>query len=300
MTVYGGSRGGKLGEPREHAGGGSVRGRDSRVWRIVVTGACFAVFGLGGLVMGLVVLPLVLLLPGTPAKRQARMRGLVQRAFRLFVWLMNSSRGLSYEFRNPERLGRPGQLIIANHPTLVDVVFIVAFTPAPACVVKAALFANPFTRRVVRAAGYISNASTAEMIMAAADALGDGDTLVMFPEGTRTRQGEALQFQRGTASVALRSAAILTPVYAHCEPMFLPKFVPWYRVPPRRPHLVFEVGDDIDLAAYRDLAAPMASRALNEWLEHHYNERLGLMGRSAAEYADPALTQIGQPTRNDG
>jgi 1-acyl-sn-glycerol-3-phosphate acyltransferase len=289
-----------LDRPQARAEGESARERDSRVWRILVTGGCFAVFGLGGLVMGLVVFPLVLLLPGSPARRRSRTRSLVQRGFRLFVWLMSSLGGLSYEFRHPERLGRPGQLIIANHPTLVDVVFIVAFTPAPACVVKAALFANPFTRRVVQAAGYISNASTTEMIMAAADALGNGDTLVMFPEGTRTRPGEALKFQRGTASVAARSARILTPVYIRCEPMFLPKFVPWYRVPPRRPHLVFEVGDDIDLASYREQPPPAASRALNDRLERQYNERLGMKGRSAAEYADRAPRQIGQQARNDG
>jgi len=284
-----------LDEPQACPEGGPVDRRDFRAWRVFVTGVCFAVFGLGGLVMGLVVFPLVLLLPGSPSSRRSRTRALVQRAFRLFVWLMNGSGGLSYEFRHAERLGRPGQLIIANHPTLVDVVFIVAFTPAPACVVKAALFANPFTRRVVRAAGYISNASTTEMIMEAAGALEGGDTLVMFPEGTRTRPGEALRFQRGTASVALRSARALTPVYIQCEPMFLPKFLPWYRVPPRRPHLVFEVGDDIDLTGFREQPAPAASRALNEWLERHFNERLGLAGRSAAEYVDPASRQAGQP-----
>jgi hypothetical protein len=58
----------------------------------------------------------------------------------------------------------------------------------------------------------------------------------------------------------------------------LPKFVPWYRVPPRRPHYTFEVGDDIDLAAYRGVPPPKASRLLNERLLQHFSARLGASG----------------------
>lgn len=248
--------------------------RQSYIWRIFFTGVCFALFGIGGLILGLLVFPVVLLLPGAPARRRTRTRSLVQRAFRLFVATMSGLRCIDYEFRGAGRLGRPGQLIVANHPTLIDVVLIVAFTPAPACVVKAALFANPFTRRVVRAAGYISNAPTDAMIEGAVDSLRSGDALVMFPEGTRTRQGQPMQFHRGVARVAVQGASVLTPVYISVDQPFLQKSQPWYRPPPRRPMLVVEVGDDVDLGPYRDLPAPRASRLLNQWLLAHYEREL--------------------------
>jgi 1-acyl-sn-glycerol-3-phosphate acyltransferase len=249
--------------------------RQTYLWRILVTGACFVLFGVGGLILGLIVFPLVLLLPGGPVRRSARTRVLVQRAFRLFVATMSGLRGVSYQFRGRERLGRPGQLIIANHPTLVDVVFIVAFTPAPACVVKAALFANPFTRRVVRAAGYISNAPTDSMIELATGALRSGDTLVMFPEGTRTRPGQPMAFHRGAASVAVHGASVLTPIYIQVDQPLLHKTQPWYRVPPRQPHISIVVGADIDLEPYRHQPPPKASRQLNAWLLAHYEQELG-------------------------
>jgi 1-acyl-sn-glycerol-3-phosphate acyltransferase len=248
--------------------------RRTYFWRILVTGTCFALFGIGGLILGLLVFPVLLLLPGEAARRRARTRSLVQRAFRLFVATMRGLKGLEYEFRGAERLGRPGQLIIANHPTLIDVVFIVAFTRAPACVVKAALFANPFTRRVVEAAGYISNTPTDAMIEGSIAALGSGDSLVMFPEGTRTRPGRSMHFHRGAARVAVQGAAVLTPVYICVDQPFLHKTQPWYRAPPRRPKLVLEVGADIDLEPYRHLPAPRASRLLNQWLLAHYEQEL--------------------------
>jgi 1-acyl-sn-glycerol-3-phosphate acyltransferase len=140
------------------------------------------------------------------------------------------------------------------------------------------MFRNPFTRGVVRAAGYISNGSTDEMIHGATAALRTGDSLVMFPEGTRTRPGQPMQFARGTASIAVKAADVLTPVYIRCEPLLLPKFAPWYRVPPRRPHYTLEVGEDIDLASYHGLPPPKASRLLNAWLLRHFTERLGISG----------------------
>jgi 1-acyl-sn-glycerol-3-phosphate acyltransferase len=247
--------------------------RRTYFWRILVTGTCFALFGIGGLILGLVVFPALLLWPGED-RRRARTRSLVQRAFRLFVATMGGLGGIRYEFRGAERLGRPGQLIIANHPTLIDVVLIVAFTPAPACVVKAALFTNPFTRRVVQAAGYISNLPTDAMIEGAVASLQSGDSLVMFPEGTRTRPGQAMHFHRGVARVAVQGAAVLTPIYISVDQPFLHKTQPWYRVPPRRPNLLIEVGDDIDLTPFRHELAPKASRLLNQWLLAHYEQEL--------------------------
>ncbi len=249
--------------------------RQTYLWRIFVTGTCFVLFGLSGLILGLFVLPVTLLLPGGAARRRARTRALVQRAFRLFVDTMSGLGGVSYAFAGTERLGRPGQLIIANHPTLVDVVFIVAFTPAPACVVKAAIFNNPFTRWVVQAAGYIRNSPTDTMIEQAILGLRSGDILIMFPEGTRTRPDQPRHFHRGAASIATQAAAVLTPVYISVDQPLLHKSQPWYRVPRRRPHLSLRVGEDIDLAQYRDMPPPRASRQLNTWLLAHYETELG-------------------------
>ena len=248
--------------------------RASMLYRTVVTGTCFALFGLGGLILGLIVIPVLLLWPGGEARRRRRIRMLVQRAFRVFVEIMRGLGGMSYELHGRERLGRPGQLIIANHPTLIDVVLIIAFTPVPVCVVKAALFRNPYTRLVLKAAGYIPNDPTGMMIERASEALRAGECLVMFPEGTRSRPGEPMVFSRGTAAVAVRAAQVLTPIYIGCEPIFLNKSMPWYRVPARRPHLTVAVGQDIDLSPYRNMPPPKASRQLNDWLLAHYTESL--------------------------
>jgi len=102
-------------------------------------------------------------------------------------------------------------MIVANHPSLIDVVFLIGLMRQTNCVVKQSLFQNPFTRGPVRDAGYISNDGSADMLDAAADALREGQTLIIFPEGTRTTPGAAPAFHRGGAAIALRGATIITP-----------------------------------------------------------------------------------------
>jgi 1-acyl-sn-glycerol-3-phosphate acyltransferase len=251
--------------------------RDLYAWRLVGTALSFTTFGLAGLLLGGIALPLSRLVPLSPQRRRQFGGRVVSASFRVFVRVMHVCRLLTYEIRGRERLGRPGQLILANHPSLVDVVFLIGFTPRAGCVVKAAFWRNPFTRGVVASAGYVPNAPTDEMVEGAARALEEGQALIMFPEGTRTTPGQPLDFQRGAAVVALRAARVITPVYITVDPTTLTKREPWYRIPIRRPHFSLVVGEDIDPGPFRDgRPPPRAGRALNALLIRHFAERVAI------------------------
>jgi len=85
-------------------------------------------------------------------------------------------------------------MIVANHPSLIDVVFLIGLMRQTNCVVKQSLFQNPFTRGPVRDAGYISNDGSADMLDAAADALREGQTLIIFPEAPAPHPARRLPF----------------------------------------------------------------------------------------------------------
>jgi 1-acyl-sn-glycerol-3-phosphate acyltransferase len=246
-----------------HGGWPAVKRTDYFWLRLVGTGLWFVVFGLVTFVLGFLVLPVIRLVTADRARRRRRSRAVLGGGMRAFVHSVRALRFIDFEFIGRERLGRPGQLIVANHPTLIDVCFLLGFAPAASCIVKASHFRNLITRGAVIGAGYIPNAPTEDMIHAAEAALQGGETLLMFPEGTRTVPGRPLAMQRGAANVALRAARVLTPVHISCVPSTLSKNLPWYRIPRSRPKWTLRVGDDIDLAAYRDTPVPIASRRLH-------------------------------------
>ena len=254
---------------------------DIYYWRLIATAASFTLFGLGGLSLRLVVFPLLSCLPGDAVRHRQRARYTVSRLFWLFIRFMTRTGVLSYEVHGAERLGRPGQMIIANHPSLIDVVFLIGLMRDTNCVVKQSLWQNPFTRSPVRATQYISNDGSVDMLDNAAGALKEGQTLIIFPEGTRTRPGHAPAFHRGAAAIALRGAKILTPVVITVNPTSLTKAEPWYRIPKRRMHFSFRVGADIDPQTFAALGPPpKASRLLNDFVHNYFIKELAIDERS--------------------
>lgn len=256
--------------------------RDAYYWRLIATAASFVLFGLGGLCLRLLVFPLLAWLPGDAQAHRLRARRTVGRLFWFFIRFMARTGVLTYQIDGADKLGRPGQMIIANHPSLIDVVFLIGLVRGANCVVKQSLWENPFTRGPLRSTQYISNDGSMDMLDAASDALQDGQSLIVFPEGTRTRPGQPPAFHRGAAAIALRGAKILTPVTIKVSPTTLTKAEPWYRIPQRRVHFSFHVGADIDPQAFAALGpAPQASRRLNDFLHHYYIKELAEDERSA-------------------
>lgn len=260
--------------PMELAAHPLTRRRDAWLWRLFATGASFVFFGIGGLVLCVLVLPLLAILPGGALARRRRARAVISRAFYLHMQFMYRTRVLDFRIDGADRLGRPGQLIIANHPSLIDVIFLIAQIRDTNCVVKASLWNNPCMRGAVSAAQYISNNGSPEMLEQAAEVLREGQSLVVFPEGTRTTPGQPPRFHRGAAAIALRGARVITPVFISVTPTTLTKAEPWYRIPDRRVVVALRIGDDIDPSSFGDAPLPIASRRLNRHLHQLFLEEL--------------------------
>lgn len=226
-------------------GDGAVRKFSWRCWRFASTGLGFALFGLGGLLLSLTVFPALFLISRSERTRNRYARSIIQQAFRLFVWFLHLFSLAQFEFDGREQLAAcRGRIIIANHPTLLDVVILISVVPQVQCVVKHQLWRNTFLRGVVSAAGYIRNdLAPNEILDRCAESLAAGENLLIFPEGSRTAPGVTPRFQRGFANVAIATNSPIQIVVIHCNPVFLTKDFPWYRVPDRRPRFRIVVGE---------------------------------------------------------
>ena len=250
----------------------SVPARLSLYWRVFATGLSFAVFGIGGLAMRIVVFPLLNLMVRQPERRVAAARAVIRRAFRAYVDLMRVLGVLRYEIRGLDKLERSGLLVLANHPTLIDTVFLMAFVKNADCIVKGALWNNPFTRGPVRAAGYINNEGGAELVDDCIASLERGNNLIVFPEGTRTGADGVISMKRGAANIAVRGARAMTPVLIRCDPLTLGKGEKWWRVPPRRVLIRIDVQDDLAIEGFMEGGASevMAARQLTDFLQNYF------------------------------
>ncbi|MGC4027634.1 MAG: lysophospholipid acyltransferase family protein [Steroidobacteraceae bacterium] len=247
-----------------------------RAWRLLATGFSFLTFGVGGILLWAIGLPLLFVLFPQPARRQKAARRLIHRLFWLFLRMMRLLGVLRFEVVGAGRLKRPGLVIAANHPTLLDVVFLLSMVPDATCIVRAGLADNPFTRAAVRSAGYVCNDWGVELVDACVQALGGGSSLIVFPEGTRSNASRPQKWHRGAANIALRTGISLTPVTIACEPPSLRKGEPWWHIPRRRMHYSIRVLDDVPVGrdSSRWESDVQAARGLTCELQELLTERV--------------------------
>lgn len=248
-----------------------------RTWRTLATGFCFAFFFGAAFAQSLLVFPLYSLWLGNSPEKPRKIRRLQQIIFAGFVRLMEVLGLIRVTFHNRALLQRSsGCLVIANHPTLIDVVILFAHLPEANCVVKGALWHNRFVRGVMRSGRFISNDSAEELLRGCQESLANGEAVLIFPEGSRTTPGEPVRFKRGVANVAVRTQAPLLTVFITCKPLTLIKGEKWYQIPPSRAHIDVYLQEVLEPQALVDDLSdkPRAARLLTDRLERYFEEGL--------------------------
>jgi 1-acyl-sn-glycerol-3-phosphate acyltransferase len=245
-------------------------------WRLLATAFSIVLFALGVLLLSLLLVPLIRLLPWSEQRRRQFARRSIQQWARFYVLLVRGLGLMTIRYEGVDVLKQPGVLVVANHPTLLDAVLLMAVMPNAMFIVKAAMARNPFTCWIVALAGYIPNDEVGvALVEKATAALRAGETLMIFPEGTRTVDDQ-LKLKRGAANIALAAGCPLVPVVIDCQPMTLRKQEPWYSIPERRPHFILRVLPLMDISTLISEHQPpgLQARALTAALHERLNQEL--------------------------
>jgi len=166
-----------------------------------------------------------------------------------------------------------GIIVVANHPTLIDVVVLLSMLPNADCIVKQSLFRNPFLKGVVSAAGYIQNKLDVKALIHSCDlSLKSGNTLIIFPEGTRTEKNGRIKLLRGAFNIALRCECDLLPVIINCNPSTLTKSERWYEIPKYKAQFSIRVGELVESRRFRrrEINFAISARRLTKHLEEYF------------------------------
>ena len=142
-------------------------------------------------------------------------------------------------------------VLVANHPSLLDVTAIIARMPHVCCVVKSGLVNSPLVGRLLRACGHVSAGDGSLMSgVAVLDAvrarLDEGFPVLVFPEGTRSPLFGMHRFRRGAFEIAKRADVPVVPLFLRCDPPALGKGTPVWQHPRKCPTLTVHVGAPID------------------------------------------------------
>jgi 1-acyl-sn-glycerol-3-phosphate acyltransferase len=132
-----------------------------------------------------------------------------------------------------------GLIVVANHPSLLDAVMLVARLPRSACIMKSSIARNPLLGPGAKLARYIRNDSAHSMVQGAVDDLKAGGQLLLFPEGTRTAPGlrdarppGLNSFHFSFTMIAQRARVPIQTVFIDTDSPYLGKGWPLWKLPP--------------------------------------------------------------------
>jgi 1-acyl-sn-glycerol-3-phosphate acyltransferase len=159
--------------------------------------------------------------------------------------------GISIHVLHREKAERgKSVVVVANHESFCDILVLLATLPMQVrFLAKRSVFRVPVLGWSIAAAGFVpvdrgDRARGAATVEAALRRLRGGRSLVIFPEETRTRDGELLPFKRGAAHLALKSGLPLLPIGIAGTFRILPRGTWEIRPGP----VLVSVGNPIDVA----------------------------------------------------
>ncbi len=141
-------------------------------------------------------------------------------------------------------------VFMANHASMIDIWAVFVAVPFPLrFIAKKQLGAIPLFGWAMRAGRFIfidrQNAASARRSIAEASRrIKSGQSVVIFPEGTRTRDGSLAAFKKGGFHLAIESGAEIVPVAIHGSRELMPRGSALIR----SGHVRLEIGEPISTA----------------------------------------------------
>lgn len=168
---------------------------------------------------------------------------LIHRHLAFFHWWCDLTRLVHVRYRGSGYWPHGGHVIAANHPAMIDITCLLARVPEAVCIFKPAIRRNPVLGAAARRAGYLGSDGGHEVVRRAAASVAAGQTLIVFPEGTRTPSGVTLlPFKPGFVLIARRARAPIQLVRITTDSDLLTKGCVWWRLPRFPAHVEVTAG----------------------------------------------------------
>jgi len=265
--------------------------------RLLLGLICFVIFFTGSLLLGTIFCPLLwLLMLGRTEKVRDIATAFIGRGYGSFLLCMRIFGLIGIDWSGlkppPELQGR-SYVLIANHPTWLDVILMMNRFRGLTCVAKKSWYDFFFFGALLRSTHYLPNSDVDD------DGLGknvldrmmahvkSGHPLCMFPEGTRSLPTTLHRFKRGAFELAERAQVPLMMVFIHVDRPFLIKGVPFWKTLTGRARYSFEILDILEPSDAGDEGLQRRNQAQRLYEAHFQASLEGRAIKDLPADADP-------------
>jgi 1-acyl-sn-glycerol-3-phosphate acyltransferase len=240
-----------------------VSNRPLYIYRVFIKWLSFFLFGLGTLILAFLIFPPMKLVFHPREKFKKYCRRFVSVSMRFFVFLMRGMRALDLEAGSRDLYrDLSSKIIVANHPSILDVVMLLSLIPNADCIVGSHLKHN-IVRWVICQLYILNSLDFEDISRASTESLSQGNCIIIFPEGTRTPRSGKIILKKGAARLSLSSGCGVIPVHIGGTDKYgLGKHDPWTAFNPRDKYIYrISMGAELSPEKYQNLSMPAAVRA---------------------------------------
>ena len=226
-------------------------------------------FGLGAIVLAILIFPFIRLFTLHHKDFGIIARAYVSHTFRIFLRNLHISRVSLLKVEDKQAFRNiHSKVIIANHPSLLDFVYIMSLVPNSTCIVRGGLTHTPL-RGVIKQA-YITNTTDFDDVLVECKKLTDkGCNVIVFPEGTRSPRIGQNNYKKGAARIALYCGCDVQPLFIGGSDKYgLGKFDPLWSYNHVEKYLYdIKMLPVIPIEQFKNLSDTIAAKHLTEEME---------------------------------
>lgn len=190
----------------------------------------FFVFGCGAVLLNFFVFPFI-------KNNKFLCSDIIHYAWKFFVNFMIMLGLFKLEIKKLSKI--ENKIIVATHPSFIDIVILIALIPHSTCFVKKELAHNPILKNLVNSIFITNEVDLDELKSKSKEMLDMGFNVIIFPSGIRHRRNEFPKIKKGASLVALNSNKNIIPIKFFTDYDFMFINQPFYEVGEHR--VTFEV-----------------------------------------------------------
>ena len=190
----------------------------------------FFVFGCGAVLLNFFVFPFI-------KNNKFLCSDIIHYAWKFFVNFMIMLGLFKLEIKKLSKI--ENKIIVATHPSFIDIVILIALIPNSTCFVKKELAHNPILKNLVNSIFITNEVDLDELKSKSKEMLDMGFNVIIFPSGIRHRRNEFPKIKKGASLVALNSNKNIIPIKFFTDYDFMFINQPFYEVGEHR--VTFEV-----------------------------------------------------------
>lgn len=213
--------------------------------RLILYASALFMFTVGAILLGILIFPTVKIFSKGEKDYKQRCAAIVNKLWFFLIKYLKLTQIIDFEY-DKKITKIENKIIVASHPSFIDIVFLIALIPNSLCLAKNSILNNFIMRNIVKSL-YITNDCTIDDFLAKSKkALDYGFNIIIFPTGKRVDEGEEVQIHKGAAKLSILTKKPIVPIKITTSEPFLTKNRSIFQIGKNIVKFQLEIGEEIN------------------------------------------------------